>query len=42
MPVGWAPNGEAFAAGLEIGVYVGLVALLLLVVVTGVRRVVAI
>lgn len=41
MPSGWSFNAEAFLDGVQFGVYVGLVSLLLLVAVTGVRRLVS-
>lgn len=40
MPDGWTFNGAAFSDGVEIGVYVALATLALLIVVTAVRRVV--
>lgn len=42
MPDGWTPNSVAFIDGVEVGVYVVLAVLVVLIFVSAVRRVVGV
>jgi hypothetical protein len=42
MPDTWQPNFTAFTDGLQIGIYVGLSALVVLIVITAIRRVLSV